>query len=79
MNLEPRYLVLKISDVMSSLSPSEREVLARITQKVETSRQQQGKAPFKAIVIEQDWPEYGPARAALEARINSEQGATHDG
>lgn len=73
MSLESRYVVLKIADVQSSLSTAEQSVLARLVQKVDNGRQLAGKDPFKAVVVEADWPEYPTTVGALETRISSQQ------
>ena len=66
---EPRYLVFKIKDALAHLSASELSQLKKIGQKIDAGRADEGKAPFNAVVIEQDWPEFEPTWAAIEARM----------
>lgn len=71
--LEQRYYAMKISDVDAALSPEEKSSLALIREKVNAAREARGVGPLQGMVIEADWPEYLPARAALEQRIRQEQ------
>jgi hypothetical protein len=66
---EHRYLVLKWRDVELYLAPEETETLLALSSKIHRVRQTEGKAPFNAVVVEQDWPEYEPTWAAIEARM----------
>lgn len=69
--LEKRYIVLKIKDIVESLSAPEQSKLEALCELVSRGRNYHGKQPFKAIVIEQDWPEYEPALRAIEGRVNT--------
>lgn len=66
---EPRYVVFKISDLLACLSACELDRLQEIGEKVAANRAAEGKAPFDAVVVEQDWPEFEPTWAAIEARM----------
>lgn len=66
---ELRYMVMKWKDVDVYLSPEESETLLALSSKICKSRQTDGKIPFNAVVVEQDWPEFEPTWAAIEARM----------
>ena len=68
---EPRYVVLKLKDVCKYLDPIDKEVLMDIGNKVAKGRRNDGKPPFNAVVVEQDWPEFELAWAAIEARMTA--------
>jgi len=67
---EPRYVVLKIKDMHSYLSPSQIEAVQTAGETIAVGRSLQGKPPFNAVVVEQDWPEFEPTWAAIEARMS---------
>lgn len=66
---EERYTVLKITDVGQALDADEREALIHYEQKVAAWRENNGKRPLVAVVVESDWPEYEPTWAAIEQRM----------
>jgi len=68
---EQRYLVLKGTD-MECLGTTELQILQHICNKVDYSRMQRGKEPLECVLIERDWPEYGPTWLLLEERMNNE-------
>lgn len=68
---EPRYLVLKIKDALAYLSSGELDQLNKIGEKIAAGRAAGGKAPFGAVVVEQDWPEFEPTWAAIETRMTA--------
>lgn len=70
--LEPRYIVIKRDDAKKYLTKSARKALMRMVGTVREGRELEGRAPFGALVIEDDWPEYLPTAGALLARINRE-------
>ncbi len=65
---EPRYVVFKIKDALAHLSACELDRLQEIGEKIAAGRAADGKPPFNAVVVEQDWPEFEPTWAAIEAR-----------
>jgi len=67
---ELRYIVMKWKDVDVYLSPEESETLLALSSKICKGRQTDGKIPFNAVVVEQDWPEFEPTWAAIEARMS---------
>ena len=72
MNLENRYLVLKLADIEKYLSFNNRMNLANIAQSIEDHRRNEERSQLKCIVIESDWPEYKPTLAALTNRVDAE-------
>lgn len=71
---EPRYIVFKLTDIEKYLSVGQLNDLMRIGDAIAASRSYHGKPPFNAVVVEQDWPEFEPTWAAIEARM---VGQTH--
>ena len=69
---ETRYIVFKIKDLENYCDTRAWEALARIGKRVEEGREAHGKAPFNAVVVEHDWPEFEPTWAAIEARMAQE-------
>lgn len=67
---EERYMVIKYKDALY-LSETDNAHLSRIGKRIEKIRAERGKQPFKAVVVESDWPEYEPTFKAIEARITS--------
>lgn len=78
MKRENRYLVFKHADVLKHLSLADQLELARIACIVDSGRHLAGKEDLACIIIESDWPEYGPTWAALEARVDAEAPAEVD-
>ncbi|NQD37441.1 hypothetical protein HPT27_10410 [Permianibacter sp. IMCC34836] len=70
---EIRYYCLKIKDIDACLTDAEKLVLHRIGSKIATYRQQAGKPPFNAAVVEQDWPEFEMLWQSIEARVTADQ------
>lgn len=66
---EIRYVVLKVTDILKHLTQDEINHLMYIGDKIATCRDEEGKPPFNAVVVEQDWPEFEPTWAAIEARM----------
>ena len=64
-----RYTVFKESDLHAALSAAEIAKLRELHSKVILSRHDLGKAPFQALIVESDWPEYSAAFDALTSRI----------
>lgn len=63
---EERYVVFKLADLGNSLKGDEIRQLAR---EYAEQRRLKGKPPLECVVIESDWPEYGPTWKAIEARM----------
>lgn len=63
---EPRYVVMKLSDVSAALSNSELKQLDELMMKVAQFRLKQGKEPLECVVVEADWPIYEATWDALE-------------
>ena len=66
---EPRYVVFKIKDIEKYLTQGEKDSLMCIGEEIAFSRADDGKPPFNAVVVEQDWPEFEMVWAAIEARM----------
>lgn len=66
---EPRYVVFKITDIQKYITPAGIEFLQGIGESIAEGRKRDGKPPFNAVVVEQDWPEFEPTWAAIEARM----------
>lgn len=61
--LEPRYVVIKKKDLADALNSgliteSDVVTLDKVSQAVDSIRQQRGKASFECAVVESDWPIY---------------------
>lgn len=70
MRREHRYMVIKINDAREYLTENDGELLDRILDKVAQGRAKKGKPPLECVVVEHDWPEYGPTWAAIAARVD---------
>lgn len=68
---EPRYFVLKHTDIKKYLGQDEVEALERIWQKITEGRKADKRPYFNGVVVEQDWPEFEPVWAMLESRMDS--------
>ncbi len=66
---EPRYVVFKITDLRRYCSDFNIGSVDRVGQIISEGRAIDGKPPFNAVVIEQDWPEFELVWAMLEARM----------
>jgi hypothetical protein len=67
--LEPRYAVLKGTDIERYLNTSDRMALDVITRKINAGRAHDGKSELSAVVIESDWqPEFSAAVELIAAR-----------
>lgn len=78
---EDRYIVIKRSDLdRAGMTTAEGNALRTICDRVTSRRKQLGKAPLECVIVESDWPEYGPTWAAIEARMSqqSEQEQGHE-
>ena len=70
---EERYLVFKLSDVEEHFTPDEKQQLARLAEIQRVGRSESGKPLLECVVVEVDWPEYGPTWNAIEARVTGAQ------
>lgn len=68
---EPRYVVFKLKDIEKYLTEGEKDSLMCIGDEIAYGRANDGKQPFNAVVVEQDWPEFEPTWAAIEARMTA--------
>ena len=66
---EERYLVFKLSDVEEHFTSGERQQLARLAEVQRVGRSESGKPLLECVVVEADWPEYGPTWKAIETRV----------
>lgn len=66
---EPRYLVFKIKDTEKYLTQGEKDSLMSIDDEISCARADEGKPPFNAVVVEQDWPEFDLVWEMIEARM----------
>jgi len=71
MELENRYIVLKRTDVERYLNEDEKITLSTLCELVDDGRRDSGKNSIDTLVIESDWPEYGPALDALAERAGN--------
>lgn len=78
MKQEDRYTVIKHTDEDAALTLAERTELYRLCTKVLAHRNRAGKAPLRCVVVEHDWPEYGPTWQALAARVDGTSGQTQE-
>ncbi len=69
---EPRYVVFKINDIQKYLDDKYIADLDEIGATIATARRMEGKPPFNAVVVEQDWPEFEPTWAAIETRMTGQ-------
>ena len=65
---EPRYVVFKIKDIHAYLSAAQIDALQTAGETIAVGRALEGKLPFNTVVVEEDWPEFEPTWAAIEAR-----------
>ena len=70
---EERYIVFKLPDVEEHFTPGEKQQLARLAEVQRVGRSEAGKPPLECVVVEADWPEYGPTWKAIEARMTGAQ------
>jgi len=63
---EPRYIVLKISDVKNALTPEQQGQLSSLIYAVSWYRQAAGKKPLESVVVENDWPIYNAVWKMVE-------------
>ena len=73
MEREYRYMVFKLKDIRAALTREERAFLKHLAGKVHDYRLGEGKQTLECVVVESDWPEYGPTWAAIEERMDDEK------
>jgi hypothetical protein len=66
---EPRYIVLKITDMEKYLNKVEQANVLAYGSIIGSGRASDGKPPFNAVVVEQDWPEFDMVWEAIEKRM----------
>lgn len=67
--MEHRYIVLKRKDAFAALTVEEIRTLHKLTRKVDLFRRVHGKEELQCLVVEHDWPEYGPTSQAILHRV----------
>lgn len=72
MKFEIRYTVLKNKDIDKYLNPKQITQLNSICDIVEEGRKKEGRDNFGCLVIEKDWPEFGPTLRSLSMRVDIE-------
>ncbi|MBL0876092.1 hypothetical protein HLB02_22190 [Serratia nevei] len=73
MERENRYLVIKFKDAIEALTVEQREALKSIAISVTAHRQNNGKHPLDAVVVEADWPEYEQVWDMIKARVKGDE------
>ncbi|MCP4493267.1 MAG: hypothetical protein GY820_39085 [Gammaproteobacteria bacterium] len=76
---EVRYLIIKLSDLEEAkkvLHSDHLNSLEIIMAYVESVRKARGAKPLKAVVVESDWPEYGPTWDAIKKRMTNRTTST---
>lgn len=68
---EPRYVVFKIKDIERYSDSVDKLLLREVGEAIAIGRRSDGKPPFNAVVVEQDWPEFEMVWAAIEERMKS--------
>ena len=69
---EVRYVVFKIGDLMR-FALSDLGSLDRIGNQISAGRTAEGRPPFNAVVVEQDWPEFDVVWGMIEARMTGQR------
>lgn len=72
MELETRYIVIKIKDAEKYLMKEQKEQLAAACETITNGRHMEGRGDIKSLVIEKDWPEYIPTLELLSERVDKE-------
>lgn len=76
---ERRYIVLKITDVLSSnLSTDQLRTLNQLCDTIAQARAARGKVDLQTVVVESDWPEYEAVWTMIERRSPSTSHSTFD-
>lgn len=72
---EPRYVVFKIKDLEKYCGERTIQQVMGTGCFIAKGREKDGKPPFNAVVVEQDWPEFDTVWGMIEARMT---GATYE-
>ena len=74
MELEHRYLTIKLSDLKlaETKTPGITEYVGNLLRIIEDVRMRAGKPKLEGLVIENDWPEYEPTLKLLSDRVDAE-------
>ncbi|ATE60137.1 hypothetical protein CCZ27_09420 [Thauera sinica] len=70
---EPRYIVIKLSDLDAYAPAETRQQILQAQQTIDTLRVRDGRPPLECVVVERDWPEYADTWAAIEQRTRRMQ------
>lgn len=70
---EPRYVVFKIKDIEKYLTPGQASRLMLFGDHIAEGRADDGRPPFNAVVVEQDWPEFDVVWEMIEARMTGKK------
>jgi len=74
MNLEDRYLVIKLSDLKKvTLEPDAWYYFDKVLKAVDETRKDRGAPALECVVVEKDWPEYEKVLATLSERVDREE------
>lgn len=76
---EPRYIVFKIKDLLAYCSKDGMKTVTGIGRTIAAGRHHDGKAPFNAVVVEADWPEFEPVWEMIEARMTGKTNKATEG
>ncbi len=69
-------MVFKIKDIERYVTSEDKLLINEVGAAIAVGRKSDGKPPFNAVVVEQDWPEFELAWAAIEARMTANAGVT---
>ena len=69
---ETRYMIIKLADIERYLGASQIQQLCAAESTINFGRQQDDRGILTAVVVESDWPEYGPTWKAIEDRMSSQ-------
>ncbi len=72
MKREERYLIFKYKDLDNYCDPTVIDILQLIADQITRMRKAANKQVLKAVVVEDDWPEYETVWKLIEERVNSE-------
>ena len=71
--LEPRYIVLKGTDIERYLSTTDKLSLEVITRKISVGRAHDNKSELGCVIVESDWqPEYDAAVELVRRRAEAQ-------
>jgi hypothetical protein len=68
---ETRYVVFKLKDIERYLPEHQAQLIKIVLGTISAGRAADGKAPFNAVVVEKDWPEFEPTWKAIEERMTA--------